>query len=89
MIPWRIFFLLGTFSLFVAFAALNVKNFSDISFGFLVIKEVPIFVSLFSAFSLGTIFIIPFFLKKRMKKADIFPNQKKVSAKEKTPIEEN
>ncbi len=83
MIPWKIFVILGSFAFFVAFAALNVRNESDVSFGFYVFRNVPVFFSLFFAFLAGTVFIIPFFIRKKMKKSDIFPNRKKPTAKEK------
>ena len=48
--------LVGIFILFIAF---NLGNSCDISFGFVVLKQVPIFLTSLSAFILGMLCAIP------------------------------
>ena len=61
-------FFLAVLALVVFFAGFNITNVSDISFGFYTITDVPIFISLFIAFLVGTIVMIPFLAKKKTKK---------------------
>ncbi len=62
-----IFFLIILLIL-VVFIAFNVNNSSDISFGFKNYTDVPIFVSLFIAFTAGVVVTIPMVLLSGRKK---------------------
>lgn len=69
--PWKLVLFLILMVFFVVFAGFNLENKTSISFGFTVINDVPIFISLFFAFVLGVIVSVPVFLvqnKKRRKK---------------------
>ena len=54
-----IFFLVGL-ALTIIFSALNIGNTSDISFGFKVIEDVPVFIGTLTAFLAGAVFTLPF-----------------------------
>lgn len=58
--PWKMIGLIVLLVLFAAFATLNISNRADISLGFYVFKEVPVFLSLLVAFLAGTVAMIPF-----------------------------
>lgn len=66
--PWKMIFFLFIMLIFVLFIAFNVDNSSDISFGFASFTDVPIFISLFIAFSAGVVITIPMILMKGRKK---------------------
>lgn len=83
--PWKlIFFLLGV-GLAVVFSVLNIGNNSDISLGVRTFQDVPIFMSLFVAFFMGSLITLPFALSTRRKKdrarkeRDIIKQHKKES----------
>lgn len=57
--------------LLLLFAGFNMKNISDISFGFYQFKDVPIFISLLFAFILGIIFSVPFLSSSKKKNKNI------------------
>jgi uncharacterized integral membrane protein len=58
--PWKMIGFIVLLVLFAAFATLNISNRADISLGFYVFKEVPIFLSLLVAFLAGAVAMIPF-----------------------------
>jgi len=58
--PWKMIGLIVLLVLFAAFATLNISNRADISLGFYVFEEVPIFLSLLVAFLAGAVAMIPF-----------------------------
>lgn len=62
------------------FAGLNIKNVSDISFGFTVLKDIPVFLTISLSFIAGAIIVFPFVLfsaKKSRKTAEIKKDKKK------------
>ena len=62
------------------FAGLNIKNVSDISFGFTVLKDIPVFLTISLSFIAGVIIVFPFVLfssKKSRKNAEIKKDTKK------------
>ena len=62
------------------FAGLNIKNVSDISFGFTVLKDIPVFLTISLSFIAGAIIVFPFVLfsaKKSGKTAEIKKDAKK------------
>ena len=67
--PWRLIAFLIVLTLVVLFAGFNITNESDISFGFYTLTKVPVFLSLFIAFLLGTFLVLPFAVRKRNAKA--------------------
>ena len=76
--PWKLVIFLTGLAIAVIFSAFNAKNVSDISFGFFIFKEVPVFISLFIAFLLGSLVTLPFAIKARKaagKKKQITQNQ--------------
>jgi hypothetical protein len=48
------------FVVFLTFIVLNLDNRCDISFGFKTIPQVPVFITAFSSFVFGLLFIVPF-----------------------------
>ena len=54
-----IFFLIGL-GLAIVFSALNIGNTTDISFGFKILEDIPVFLSIFTAFLAGAVFTLPF-----------------------------
>ena len=66
--PWKMVFFLAVLALVVFFAGFNITNVSDISCGFYTITNVPIFISLFMAFVVGTLVMIPFVGKRKSRK---------------------
>ncbi len=79
--PWRLVLFLFFLAIFVLFAGFNIGNDSDISFVFYTVHKVPIFVSLFVAFLLGALIVLPFSIGRskrgRSKKALSEPKSKK------------
>lgn len=65
--PVKLIVFLISMSIFVIFTGLNVNNKADISFGFAVIKNVPIFITIFFAFLMGVLAVSPFFLTQKFK----------------------
>lgn len=68
MVPWKLILFLLLMAIFVVFAGFNIKNVADISLGFTVIRDVPIFLSIFIAFLAGAFFMLPFAFRKRKNK---------------------
>jgi hypothetical protein len=56
------------FALFLAFIVFNLENKSDISFGFISLEGIPVFLTVFSSFVLGMLFAVPFILGSKRKK---------------------
>ena len=75
--PWRLVLFLIVLGLVVAFAGFNAGNVTDISFGFRTIEAVPIFMSLFAAFFLGALIVLPFTVFRRSKKSRKPPKDKR------------
>ena len=65
----RAIFFIVVFAIFLVFIALNLNNKSDVSFGFVSFKDVPIFLSTLFSFAVGMMFTLPLILygKKRKK----------------------
>lgn len=66
--PWRFFGVLFILILFVLFAGFNIDYRTNISFGFYVFENVPIFLSLLISFVLGALITVPLLLKSQWKK---------------------
>lgn len=63
--PWRLVAFLIVLTIVVLFAGFNITNVSDISFGFYTVQKVPVFLSLFVAFLLGAVLVLPFAVRTR------------------------
>ena len=66
--PWKLILLLLGMLILLIFAVLNAANVSDISLGFYVFKDVPVFMSLYVSFVAGALFSLPFAVSSRRKK---------------------
>ena len=87
--PWKLIGFILILGIVVVFIGFNIENKSDISFGFAVLENVPIFISLFTAFLLGAVVALPFAISKAKKiKASSSPRKvKKKKEKEKVVTE--
>lgn len=65
--PWRLIQFIIIFTILLVFTAFNLRNNCDINFGFSVIKEVPVYLTAFTAFILGMLCALPFVIKTRIK----------------------
>ena len=74
--PWKMIGLIVLLVLFAAFATLNISNRADISLGFYVFKEVPVFLSLLVAFLAGTVAMIPFTFGPSLRKLKVRKEKK-------------
>ncbi len=66
--PWKMIGFLVVLVLVAFFASLNMNHRADISLGFYIFKDVPIFLSLLVAFLAGAVLIIPFTIGASMRK---------------------
>ena len=82
-VPWKMIFFLVVLAFVVFFAGFNITNVSDISFGFYTIIDVPIFISLFIAFIVGALVMLPFIVRNTgAKKTKIQENSQKSGIEE-------
>jgi len=91
--PWKMIGFLVVLVLVAFFASLNMNHSADISLGFYIFKDVPIFLSLLIAFLAGAVLIIPFTigaslrkknrLKEKAQKKDIKEKKEKKAKKDK------
>jgi len=58
------------FFIFLGFIVLNMQNRSDLSFGFVTLTDIPVFLSVLCSFMLGMLFSIPLAFTLRRKKHD-------------------
>jgi len=67
--PWRLIQFIAIFIVLIVLVAFNLgdANRCDISFGFATIKNVPVFMTAFSAFILGMLCVLPYIIKLRIK----------------------
>ena len=68
MMKFKIFIIVFIITIEAIFAGLNMKNVSDISFGFATLKDVPVFLSILISFVSGAVIVLPFTLIKSRKK---------------------
>jgi hypothetical protein len=57
--PWRLVILIVIGAVFLSFIGFNLENRCDISLGFYVFPQVPVFLSAMSAFVLGMALALP------------------------------
>jgi uncharacterized integral membrane protein len=60
--PRRLILFIFIFVTVLLFIIFNLKNKSDISFGFAAIKDIPVFLTVFVSFILGMLCTLPFVL---------------------------
>ena len=58
--PWRLIQFIAIFVVLLLFVVFNLTNKSDINFGFAVIKDAPVFLTVFASFILGMFCTLPF-----------------------------
>ena len=63
--PWKLIGILTVFGVFLAFITFNLENKSDINFGFTVLRDIPVFLTIFFSFSLGLVFGLPYIIRAR------------------------
>ena len=83
----RLIVFIVIFAVFLAFIVLNLENKCDLSLGFVVLKDIPVFLSSLSSFILGMLITIPLMLFRRKKKQKPLPAPYAPPDKEKTYIE--
>ena len=66
--PWRLVVFIILFVVFFLFIVFNLENKTDISFGFTVLKDIPVFVTAFSSFIAGMLCAFPFIFGFRARK---------------------
>jgi uncharacterized integral membrane protein len=94
MKPFKLIIFLVILGIIVFFIGFNLSNVSDISFGFHTFTDVPIFISLFIAFAVGIIVMIPFTFTRRKGKDKVKKNKKETLSEadfediEQPPIDE-
>ena len=67
---WRLIQFILFFAIIFLFIVFNLGNKCDISFGFTVIKDVPVFLTAFSSFFIGMLCILPFIFAFRSRKKE-------------------
>ena len=61
--PWRLITVLVIFGILLAFITFNLENRCDVSFGFTVITDIPVFLTIFFSFALGLLCALPFVIR--------------------------
>jgi uncharacterized integral membrane protein len=56
---WRFIVFIVIFAVLLLFIIFNLGNTSDISFGFTVLQDIPVFLTVFSSFMVGLLFAFP------------------------------
>ena len=77
--PWRLIQFILIFAVLLLFVIFNLTNKCDISFGFTVIKDAPVFLTVFASFILGMFCTLPFVFGagSRKKNKEKKPDKKK------------
>ncbi|MBE6351114.1 MAG: hypothetical protein E7062_10275 [Spirochaetaceae bacterium] len=88
--PWKLIFFIIFLVIATVFIGYNLDNRCNISFVFFQLENIPIFISLAGAFTLGILVVLPFTFgkKTKQKNKDVQSKQKKEIIV-KTPIEKN
>jgi uncharacterized integral membrane protein len=70
--PWRLIQFIILFAILFLFIIFNLENKCNINCGFIQLKDVPVFLTVFSSFFIGMLCTLPFiFASKARKKAKI------------------
>jgi uncharacterized integral membrane protein len=67
---WRFIVFIIIFAVLLLFIIFNLGNTSDISFGFTVLQDIPVFLTVFSSFMVGLLFAFPLTFGFRSRKKD-------------------
>jgi uncharacterized integral membrane protein len=82
--PWRLIIAIVIFAVFLTFITFNLNNRCDISFGFTVLQNVPVFLTIFLSFALGLFCAFPLLLTlKKSKKEKLASESKPLEIKSK------
>jgi len=75
--PWRLVQFIAIFAVFLLFIIFNLENRSDISLGFVVFRDVPMFLTAFCSFIAGMLLTLPFLVAFKLKARRGEPHVKK------------
>ena len=75
--PWRLIIFIAVFAVFLVFISFNLENKCDISFGFAKLKEIPVFITIFTSFVLGLICALPLVMHIKKRPAEKIGTNKK------------
>jgi uncharacterized integral membrane protein len=82
--PWRLLITIVIFAVFLTFITFNLNNSCDINFGFAVLQDIPVFLTIFLSFALGLFCAFPLLLTlKRPKKEKPVSESKPLEIKSK------
>ena len=79
--PWRLILFILIFAVVLLFVVFNLKNISNISFGFTVIKDAPVFLTVFVSFFLGMVCALPIAFARRRVRGSQKKNKKEKAGK--------
>jgi uncharacterized integral membrane protein len=68
--PKQLIVFIVIFAVVLLFVGFNLTNKCDISFGFVKIKDAPVFLTVFASFFLGMLCALPFILGARSRKSN-------------------
>ncbi|MCL2759221.1 MAG: hypothetical protein FWD22_03330 [Treponema sp.] len=83
--PWRFILVLIIFAVFLTFIMFNLDNRCDVNFGFTVVDEVPVFLTVFISFIIGVICAFPLVMHIKKKEKNKKPAPSAPAAKTNTP----
>ena len=66
--PWRLIGIIAVFAVLLGFIGFNLDNTCNLSLGFVVFKDVPIYLTVLVSFMLGLFCSLPFFILGALKK---------------------
>ena len=69
--PWRLVVFIVVFIVFLVFIMFNLDNRCDINFGFKVFNDIPVFLTVFSSFILGSLCTLPLIFRTGKKQKDV------------------
>ncbi len=69
----RLLSIIVVFVIFICFIVFNLPNKCDVSFGFMTIKDVPVFLTALSSFVFGMLVAVPMMFIRKKKQPPILP----------------
>jgi uncharacterized integral membrane protein len=69
--PWRLIGFILALVIITAFIGFNLDNACNVSFGFLHLEQVPVYLTVFSSFVAGMIVVLPFAFGRSMKRKKV------------------
>ncbi|MDR1908363.1 MAG: hypothetical protein LBQ35_00400 [Spirochaetaceae bacterium] len=67
--PWRLLGFIFFVGIVLVFSVFNWKNQCSVSFGFVTLEEVPVYLTVFASFLLGLVCSLPYTISARIKAA--------------------